>query len=57
MTGKRTPGRMARLVAWWRESGESRSSFGQRTLPDQPWPSVEGYFRLWDGASFGEVVK
>ena len=27
MAGKRTPARMARLVARWRESGESRSSF------------------------------
>ena len=57
MAGERTPARMARLVARWRESGESRSSFAQRTLPDQPWPWVGGYLRLWDGASFGEVVK
>ena len=30
MAGKRTPARMARLVARWRESGESRSSFARR---------------------------
>jgi transposase-like protein len=36
MAGKRTPARMARLVARWRESGESRSSFARRHhLP--PW--------------------
>jgi transposase-like protein len=30
MAGKRTSARMARLVARWRESGESRSSFARR---------------------------
>ena len=30
MAGKRTSARMARLVARWRKSGESRSSFARR---------------------------
>ena len=30
MASKRTPARMARLVARWRESGESRSGFARR---------------------------
>ena len=30
MAGKRTPARMARLVAQWRVSGESRASFARR---------------------------
>jgi transposase-like protein len=30
MAGKRSPARMARLVARWRESGESCSSFARR---------------------------
>jgi transposase-like protein len=30
MGGKRTPAQMARLVARWRTSGESRSSFARR---------------------------
>ena len=55
MAGKRTPARMARLVARWRESGESRSSFARRhhvpawtfwywcrKLSDNPPPSRSG---------------
>ena len=30
MAGERTPARMARLVARWRERGESRSGFARR---------------------------